>query len=148
MNSAFIGYEEFCRSRKVDNTLLNRQNSSYPMKAEFNNNCFFTHSKYFQVYKQAKTCYSTYCSKISWLSMFETRDSILASRSSNASSFEMRGSRHLEFRGSRIQIQEARFSERTMLYSHVAVQIFPLSISACGAVFCNCLNRRGSPNFQ
>ena len=54
--------------------------------------------------------------------------------------------KHFEFRGSRIQ--EARFSERTMLYSHVAVQIFALSISACGAVFYNCLNRRGLPNFQ
>ena len=51
-----------------------------------------------------------------------------------------------EFRGSRIQ--EARFSERTMLYSHIAVQIFAPSISACGAVFCNCLNHQGSPNFQ
>ena len=146
MNSAFIGYEEFCRSRKVDNTLLNLQNSSYPKKAEFNNNCFFSHSKYFQVWKQAKTSYSTYRSKISWHLMFETRDSILASWSSNASSFKMRGSRHLEFRG--LRIQEARFSERTMLYSHVAVQIFAPSISACGEVFCNCLNRRSSPNFQ
>ena len=40
MNSAFVGYEEFCRSRRVlstsafglcvDNTLLDLQNSSYP----------------------------------------------------------------------------------------------------------------------
>ena len=27
-----------------------------------------------------------------------------------------------------------------MFYSHVAVQKFTLSISACGAVFCNCFN--------
>ena len=65
--------------------------------------------------------------------MLETRDSIFASWSSNASSFRMRGSRCLEFRSSRIQ--KARFSERMMLYSHVAVQIFAPSISACGAVF-------------
>ena len=65
--------------------------------------------------------------------MLETRDSIFASWSSNASSFRMRGSRCLEFRSSRIQ--RARFSERMMLYSHEAVQIFALSISACGAVF-------------
>ena len=31
---------------EVDNTLRDLQNSSYPMKAEFNN-CFITHSKYF-----------------------------------------------------------------------------------------------------
>ena len=35
LNSAFVGYEEFCRSRRVistsvDNTLLDLQNSSYP----------------------------------------------------------------------------------------------------------------------
>ena len=67
--------------------------------------------------------------------MLETRDSIFASWSSNASSFRMLGSRCLEFRSSRIQ--KARFSERMMLYSHVAVQIFAPSISAvrCGAVF-------------
>ena len=65
--------------------------------------------------------------------MLETRDSIFASWSSNASSFRMRGSRCLKFRSSRIQ--KARFSERMMLYSHVAVQIFAPSISACGAVF-------------
>ena len=45
------------------------------------------------------------------------------------------------------RIEEARFSERTMLYSHVAVQIFTPSISACGAVFSNCLNCRGSASF-
>ena len=44
----------------------------------------------------------------------------------------------IESRWSRIQ--EAKFSKRTMLYSHLAIQIFTLSISACGAVFCNCLN--------
>ena len=75
-----------------------------------------------------------YCSNVSWRSKLETWDSILASRTSNASSFEMLGS-SLECRWSRIQ--EARFSERTMLYSHVPVQIFTSSISACGAVFCN-----------
>ena len=31
---------------KVDNTLRDLQNSSYPTKAEFNN-CFIIHSKYF-----------------------------------------------------------------------------------------------------
>ena len=41
-----------------------------------------------------------------------------------------------EFRDARIEsqvsmIKEAWFSERTMLYSHVAVEIFALSISAC-----------------
>ena len=32
LNSAFVGYEEFCRSRRasVDNTLLDLQNSLYP----------------------------------------------------------------------------------------------------------------------
>ena len=65
--------------------------------------------------------------------MLETRDSIFASWSSNASSFRMRGSRCLEFRSSRIQ--KARFSERMMLYSHVVVQIFAPLISAWGAVF-------------
>ena len=58
-----------------------------------------------------------------------------------------------EFQDVRIEswdtrIQEARFSERTKLYSHIAVQIFAPSISACDAVFCNCLNRPGSPSFQ
>ena len=53
----------------------------------------------------------------------KTRDSILASRSLNASSFEMQGS-SLETGGSRFgdqgsRIQEARFSEKAMLYSHV-----------------------------
>jgi len=38
-----------------------------------------------------------YRSKVSWHSKLETRDLILASRSSNASSFKMRGS-SLEFR--------------------------------------------------
>ena len=33
---------------KVNNTLQDLQNSSYPMKAEFNN-CFIIHSKYFSV---------------------------------------------------------------------------------------------------
>jgi len=37
LNSAFVGYEEFRRSRRVDNTLHDLQNSSYPTKAEFNN---------------------------------------------------------------------------------------------------------------
>ena len=35
-------------SASVDNTLRDLQNSSYPMKAEFNN-CFIIHSKYFPV---------------------------------------------------------------------------------------------------
>ena len=39
MNSAFVGYEELSRSRRVlstsDNTLLDLLNSSYPTKAEF-----------------------------------------------------------------------------------------------------------------
>jgi len=52
----------------------------------------------------------------------------------------------IDDRGSRIQ--EARFSERTTLYSHVAVQIFTPSISACGAVFCNCLNCQGWQAFK
>ena len=33
---------------KVDNTIRDLQNSSYPTKAEFNN-CFIIHSKYFPV---------------------------------------------------------------------------------------------------
>ena len=41
MNSAFVGYEELSRSRRVlstsDNTLLNLLNSSYPTKAKFIN---------------------------------------------------------------------------------------------------------------
>ena len=53
MNSAFVGYEEFSRSRgvypprlnaEVDNTLRDLLNSSYPTKAEFIN-CFNIHSK-------------------------------------------------------------------------------------------------------
>ena len=51
----WVGYEEFCRSRRVssteaevDNTLRDLQNSSYPTKAEFNN-CFIILSKYFPV---------------------------------------------------------------------------------------------------
>ena len=47
-----------------------------------------------------------------------------------------------------IDDRETRFSERTMLYSHAAVQIFAPSISACGVVFCNCLNCQGSVSFQ
>ena len=43
-----------------------------------------------------------YSSKVSWHARLETRDSILASQSSNALSFEMRGS-SLEFRWSRIE---------------------------------------------
>ena len=35
---------------KVDNTLRDLQNSSYPTKAKFNN-CFIIHSKYFPVLK-------------------------------------------------------------------------------------------------
>ena len=35
---------------EVDNTLRDLQNSSYPMKAEFNN-CFIIHSKYFPILK-------------------------------------------------------------------------------------------------
>ena len=79
---------------------------------------------------------------LSKLECFEFRDATIQSRDarikSRVSSFDDRGSR----------IQEARFSERTMLYSHVAVQIVAQSIIACGAVFCNCLNCRGSPSFQ
>ena len=37
LNSVFIGYEEFCRLRRVLSTFLDLQNSSYPMKAEFSN---------------------------------------------------------------------------------------------------------------
>ena len=55
MNSAFVGYEELSRSRRVlsteaevDNTLRDLLNSSYPTKAEFIN-CFIIHSKYFLV---------------------------------------------------------------------------------------------------
>ena len=93
-----------------------------------------------------------YRSKVSCHSKLETRDSILTSRSSNASSFEMRRS-SLETRGSSLEfrwsrIQEARFSERTMLYSHVAIQIFVPSISACSAVFCNCWNCRVRQSFN
>ena len=39
---------------EVDNILRDLQNSSYPTKAEFNN-CFITHSKYFQTVKQRKS---------------------------------------------------------------------------------------------
>ena len=49
----WVGYEEFCRSRRVlstkaevDKILGDLQNSSYSTKAEFNN-CFIIHSKYF-----------------------------------------------------------------------------------------------------
>ena len=38
---------------KVDNTLRDLQNSSYPVKAKFNN-CFIIHSKYFQTLKKEK----------------------------------------------------------------------------------------------
>ena len=86
-----------------------------------------------------------YHSKVSWHSNLETRDLILASRSSTALRFEMRGS-SLETRGSSLEFRWLRiekqgfymklflFSKRTMLYSHVASQIF------ARAVFCNCLN--------
>ena len=30
---AFVGYDEFCRSASVDNTLLDLQNSSYPTQS-------------------------------------------------------------------------------------------------------------------
>ena len=43
-----VGYEEFCRSRRVDSTLRDLQKSSYPTKAELNN-CFIIHSKCFPV---------------------------------------------------------------------------------------------------
>ena len=48
----WVGYKEFCRSRRVLSTeaLRDLQNSSYPTKAEFNN-CFNIHSKYFLVLK-------------------------------------------------------------------------------------------------
>ena len=55
----WVGYEEFCRSRrvlstetkgKVDNTPRDLQNSSYPTKDEFNN-CFIICSKYFLLLK-------------------------------------------------------------------------------------------------
>ena len=53
----WVGYEEFCRSRRVlsteaegDNTRRYLQNSSYPTKAEFNN-CFIINSKYFPILK-------------------------------------------------------------------------------------------------
>ena len=36
---------------EVDNTLRDLHNSSYPMKAEFNN-CFIIHSKYFLLLKE------------------------------------------------------------------------------------------------
>ena len=36
---------------KVDNTLQDLQNSSYPTKASFNNYCFIIHSKYLLVLK-------------------------------------------------------------------------------------------------
>ena len=79
---------------------------------------------------------------------------MLVSRSLNASSVrcEDRVSRRkdrvssFDDRGSRIQ--EARFCVRTMVYSHVAIQIFAPSISACDVVFCNCLNCRGLASFQ
>ena len=86
-----------------------------------------------------------YPSKVSWHSNLETRDSILASRSSTALRFEMWGS-SLETRGLSLEFWWLRikkqgfymklflFSKRTMLYSHVASQIL-----TC-AVFCNCLN--------
>ena len=45
---------------KVDNTLRDLQNSSYPTKAEFNN-CFIIHSKYFPVLKGV----SPFCSVFS-----------------------------------------------------------------------------------
>ena len=49
MNSAFVGYEELSRLRRVlsavvDNTLRELLNSLYPTKAEFIN-CFIIHSK-------------------------------------------------------------------------------------------------------
>ena len=39
-----MGYEEFCKLRRVAYTLLDLQNSSYPTKTEFNN-CFIIPSK-------------------------------------------------------------------------------------------------------
>ena len=55
LKSAFVGYGEFCTSRRVlsteaesllDNTPRDLQYSSYPTKADFNN-CFIIGSKYF-----------------------------------------------------------------------------------------------------
>ena len=63
MNSAFVGYEEFSRSRRVlsteaeaseDNTLRDLLNSSYPTKAEFIN-CFIIHQNNSQFKNIAKT---------------------------------------------------------------------------------------------
>ena len=48
-NEPFHTVERF-EEVAVDNTLRDRQNSSYPTKAEFNN-CFIIYSKYFPVFK-------------------------------------------------------------------------------------------------
>ena len=55
--SAFVGYDEFCGfqggcyppqpSTSVDNTILDLQNSSYPMKAELNNKLLYYPFKIF-----------------------------------------------------------------------------------------------------
>ena len=44
------GYYPLRLKAEVDNTLRDLQNSSYPVKAEFNN-CFISHSKYLPVLK-------------------------------------------------------------------------------------------------
>ena len=71
------------------------------------------------------------------LERFKFRDARIESRDARINS-----------RASMIEDWEARFSERMMLYSHIAIHVFAPSISACGAAFCNCLNCQGSASFQ
>ena len=50
MNSAFVGYEEFCRSRRVLSTEAEGRRPRWITSSEFNN-CFIIHSKYLLVLK-------------------------------------------------------------------------------------------------
>ena len=90
--------------------------------------------------------------KLSWHSKLKTRSSCLEAQMLRVSRCKNRVSKCedwvLSFDDWGSRIQEDRFSKRTMLYSHVAVEIFAPSISACGAVFCNCLNCQGLASFQ
>ena len=72
-----------------------------------------------------------------WQKSFETLESSLEFEASTISSFEKQGF-HLKL----------LFSERRMSHSHVAIQKFAPMISACGAVFCNCLNCQLRPAFN
>ena len=80
---------------EVDNTLWDLQNSSYPMKAEFNN-CFIIHSKYFLALKGILPFHSLFfCSPkitLSCSQAFSVNGSIICSELHIWCRFEVIGS--------------------------------------------------------